>query len=140
MSDFDWVTARSKCSPDSALKMLGEQIEIDVAKRNELLSPTEMRYGIKFQYTPGAIALRVDCHQSLGGLSLIGSAVFSQTEDGIRVAYRPHRDEIIGVLTLDNDGKCCIRVREGYDPLNFWQFRKLALEAVFFEATKGLSL
>jgi hypothetical protein len=39
--NFDWVTARAKCSPTDVLHHLESQIEKDISTRNELLTDSE---------------------------------------------------------------------------------------------------
>ena len=126
--NFDWVSARSECSPDKVLLILQSQSVSDVEKRNAILSAAELQYGISYTMSHGKGAFKV----ARTGLvdQQIDSALFTQTADGISVSYKDNRLTFAGTLTLSNEGECKLRV--GDTEYSFWQFRKLALEPLFF--------
>lgn len=126
--DFDWVDARSKCTSGGVLLILQSQSDSDVAKRNAILTPMEMQYGISFKIQRGRGVFRV----SRTGLvdDQIDFALFTQTDDGISVSYKDERLTFVGTLTLSNDGECKLRIKD--EEYSFWQFRKLVLEPIFF--------
>lgn len=139
--DFDWVTARAKCSPETVLRALEVQVEADTKKRNSLRIPIELQYGVEFFFNRVSSAFTVTAMQTLGGSNRTGMAIFGATSEGVQVSYRDitHSD-LIGKLTLDNNGECRLRVDGFADPLSFWQFRKIALEPIFFDCVSGLRL
>jgi hypothetical protein len=48
--NFDWVTARAKCSPTDVLLQLESKTEEDINKRNDLLTDSERRYRVSFRF------------------------------------------------------------------------------------------
>lgn len=132
--NFDWVTARSKCTPAGVLSILQLQSKSDVEKRNSILTAQELQYGINFQITTGREVFRV----ARTGIvdNQIDFAMFAQTADGISVSYKDDRLTFAGTLTLSNEGECKLRVASG-EEYSFWQFRKLALEPLFFYGEMG---
>ena len=129
--NFDWVTARAKCSPEGVIASLKEQVESDVEKRNGLRSGTELQYDVKFEFVVGSEAFKVS-RVCMG--ELLESAIFSRTKDGIKVVYHgkeTNRSSIEAVLTLSSDQECKLRTPDREEH-SFWQFRRLALEPVLF--------
>jgi hypothetical protein len=128
--NFDWVSARAKCSPVSAFETLGEQIKTDVEKRNVLLNAMELQYAVQFKIATGSGAFRV---ARIRMEEMLQSATFSQTNDGIKVAYSSAMNlpPIEATLTLADDQECKLNITGGRE-LYFWQFRRLALEPVLF--------
>jgi len=127
--NFDWVSARAKCSPDSVIEILKQQIESDVEKRNTLLSATELQYDIKFVMAIGSGAFRVS-RTRMG--EMLEYATFSRANDGVKVIYSSAMNisPIETRLTLSDDQEC--KLRAGERELSFWQFRKLSLEPILF--------
>jgi hypothetical protein len=131
--ELDWVTERAKCSPESVLQLLEIQAKTDVETRIQLRNATELQYGVEFSFREGSGAFQIVVHR-MG--EIMGSAIFERFPDGIRVTYKDH-SSFAGVLTLGNDGQCRLRVGDS-EELEFWQFRKKALEPIFFDLLQGL--
>lgn len=134
--DFDWVTARASCSPSTVLKTLEGQSTKDVALRNDLCTVAEKHQGIQFGVEPGRDSFHVSIYRGRTGyIERLAVASFAKTSGGILVSYEFKNNQppkpIDGKLTLGNDGDCLLRVNES-GVYTFWQFRKLALEPIFF--------
>ena len=128
-SDFDWVTVRYSCSPAAVFQKVRLEVEEDVRKRNEQC-PKDRGYEFSVVIGHSATAFTV----LVSGDSIDQKVVkFSLTRRGITV----HKDgsskpNIEASLTLNNDGECRLKIDDSeYD---FWQFRRMALEELFFEA------
>jgi hypothetical protein len=127
-SDFDWVAARSRCSLAVVFQQIASEVEEDVRKRNAKC-PKDCGYEFSV-IGPSASAFTVLLTGDRVDRKLVK---FNQTSKGITV----HKDgslkpSIEASLTLNNDGECRLKIGTGeYD---FWQFRRMALEELFFEA------
>jgi hypothetical protein len=130
--NFDWVTARANCSASEVFKTLETQVKSDVEKRNGLRTSEEMKFDIKFAIESSMQVFRVGVFRDSQRLNY---SVFSQIPEGIKVEYK-EREPLVGVLTLSNDGECRLRVKD-VEEYAFWQFRKLALEPIFFGNNLG---
>jgi hypothetical protein len=131
--NFDWVTARAKCSPNDVLLQLESQTEEDIKKRNDLLTDSEKKYRVRFHFQRELNHFSV---WTLRDSERLGYASFRADPEGIRVTYVDPHPELIGTLTLSNDGECKLKVND--DEYSFWQFRKLTLEPLLFTLTKDL--
>ncbi len=122
MAEFDWVKARSECSPAKVFQQLRLGIEADVKGRQRSLGPNPT---IKFT----TVSDRCSITALIEGQA--GTAVtFDQTEDGIRVRNEADGVLLEATLTLNNDGQC--RLKVGGQEYELWQFRKMALEQLLF--------
>ena len=131
--DFDWVTERAKCSPKSILLKLESQIEEDIKKRNAVLSDSEKMYRVRFHFQRDLNQFSV---WTLRDQERLGFAAFRSSPEGITVTYVDPQPELVGILTLSNEGECKLKVKD--IEYAFWQFRKLALEPLLFTLTKDL--
>jgi hypothetical protein len=131
--NFDWVSARAKCSPVEAFTHLESQVEEDINKRTALMSDSEKKYRIRFHFQREQNQFSV---WVVRDEERIGYAVFKSIQDGISVSYWGAPD-LIGILTLSDDGECRLKVKD-VGELSFWQFRKRALEPLLFTLTKDL--
>jgi hypothetical protein len=82
--DFDWITARAKCSPTDVLLQLESQTEEDIKKRNDLLTDSEKKYHVRFH-------IQRDLNQfsvwTLRDSERLGYAIFRADREGIRVGW-----------------------------------------------------
>jgi hypothetical protein len=125
MTDFDWVKARSECSLVAAFIRLKKNIRSDVEAANQLYKDIHRKFGI-IVHDGGTFAVYEDAipHQNV---------TFKLNESRISVSGEcDGQDEVkfFATLTLNKDKKCMLLV--GGDELEEWQFRKRALEAIFF--------
>ena len=126
-ADFDWVTERHLCSPSAIITKLRMQIETDIEKRKELLTPAERaRLAFSLRDEDRLFVVQVE-----GQNNLYRGVRFGLTYTGITV-----HDVVTGrqlyeaTSTLSDDGEC--RLRIGEKEYDLWQFRKLALQDIFF--------
>lgn len=123
--DFDWVTERSSCSPSQVFEKLKLQVIEDVRLRSSL--PPN---GLKFAVVKNGSSFFVT-KQNVGELVQPGHSVkFTLTEDAIEVCGGRGAETFEAAPTLSDDGKCRLKINE--QEHQFWQFRRRALEALFF--------
>jgi hypothetical protein len=124
--NFDWISARSICTPAQVMQRLRLQIEDDVEKRKALMTPNEKaKCDFSTTYEGRKLTVMVEGEQLWGGVT------FSLLPTGIAVHDMKSEDLLYEAkLTLSNDGDCKLKV--GDTEYNLWQFRKLTLEDVLF--------
>ena len=126
LQDYDWVNARGECSPFIVFTTLRGQAESDVEKRNALREKRQETNLVALNITPSPDRFIVHREQ----VGRAASLQFSWTKTGIEVRDDDGKVILEGILTLNDDAEC--RLRVGKDELTFWQFRRRALEALFF--------
>lgn len=135
--NFEWVVARAKCSASAVYSDFAQQIKHDVELRNNLLSGKERKHEINFSFEGGYEQTSLIVAVQKGGQLLeekrLAHAIFTKIPEGIAVEYSDEK-KLAGVLTLSQDGEC--RLRVDAIEYKFWQFRKLALEPIFFDAVR----
>lgn len=129
-SDFDWVTARAKCSAAEIFESLRQLALGNVAQINTFRGGTNPQ-GPRFKFSDA---------DPRKGRGFFVWDTFSATErravdfwlldDVIRVEQSA-RTPIDATLTLNDDGQC--RFKVGTDELDNWQLLRRALEWLFFE-------
>jgi hypothetical protein len=131
--NFEWVVARAKCSASEVYSDFALQIKHD----NNVLAGKERKHEISFSFGGGYEQTSLIVAVQRGGQLLeekrLAHAIFTKIPEDIAVEYSDEK-KLAGVLTLSLDGECRLRV-DGME-YNFWQFRKLALESIFFDAVK----
>jgi hypothetical protein len=135
--NFEWVVARAKCSASEVYSDFAIQIKSDVDKRNNVLSGKERKHEINFSFNGGYQHTSLIVAAQKGGQILAESrlahVIFTKVPEGIAAEYSDGK-KLTGFLTLSQDGECRLKV-DGVE-YSFWQFRKLALEPIFFDAVK----
>jgi hypothetical protein len=124
---FDWVHARSECSLPHIFKELEQGVRDDIEVAQSLVPP---RYEIKFSMAQSSMkrfsTIRVD--DPMRGIS--SSVDFVCTRDKIETYDENSQLLLSASLTLNNEGKCRLLVND--TELTQWQFRRKALEKLFF--------
>jgi hypothetical protein len=123
VSGFDWVKARSECSLAKVFQTLRLQVEADVATRKALRTE-----GVPFTF--GTAANGHTFSVFVDGNQLYRTVKFGLTDKAICVYGDDDRLLFEGRVTLSDDGEC--RLRVGEKELELWQFRRDALEELFF--------
>jgi len=123
--EFSWVRARAECSVASVYERIKLQVEADVAQRKEIIISAGCER-LNFSIDSNGSAFTVtrvepNSHRSV---------TFRTTAKGITVVDGSDNVVLEGTLTLGDDGRCRLKV-SGRD-LDFWQFRRTALEELFF--------
>jgi len=135
--NFDWVTARAKCSASEVYGDFALQIKHDVETRNNVLSGKERKHEINFLFKGGYQHTSLIVAAQKGGQLLeesrLGHVIFTKIPEGIAAEYSDGK-KLTGLLTLSQDGECRLKV-DGVE-YSFWQFRKHTLEPIFFDAVK----
>jgi hypothetical protein len=128
---FNWVKARAECSVHSIFKALEQGVREDVKEVEAVLDP---RSRVQFSVVASsrqfsvmrvddpitAVGISVDFRQAQGEIT-----VHSVTNDGEKELFR-------ATLTLNHEGRCKLQVKDA--ELEQWQFRRMALEKLFFAA------
>ena len=126
-NDFDWINARADCSMLLVFLKLQSECEADVESMNKRSVAMEPQ-GVKPHF----------CCESNEAKTQFW--VFGNVAPRMTVRFVLHNDHIAVetsgeklsiTLTLNNEGKCKLRV-DGADELDRWQLRKLVLEELFF--------
>jgi hypothetical protein len=122
-SKFNWVTARSECSPPKVFKTLRLQIEEDVKTRNDL-RPKNSPYifSVKEDLSDFTVLLEAD--------DLRRSVTFSLTEHAILVRDDKGDQSFEVNLIFNDKGECRLNVNGAEK--DFWQVRRMALEELLF--------
>jgi hypothetical protein len=125
LEEFDWVSARAQCTPSSVFERLRAQVKEDVGKRNSLTGDGWEGTSFVFQAGRGYFSVS---HKTITRFS---GVTFSLTVNGIGVLEINSNTPLHeGVLAISNEGRCVMRVKSA--ELSLWQFRKLALQDLFF--------
>ncbi len=123
--NFRWVSARAICSASQVFQQLYNEVIGDVEERNSIPSGDSQ---VKFTVTTGKGNFSV-VRQIYG--SIPDSVNFAISRGGIiTVQDDDNTFQFTATLTLNNEGKC--RLRVGDNDLCLWQFRRMALEKLFF--------
>jgi hypothetical protein len=126
--ELDWVTVRAECTMRSVLKQLSDEIKIDIAMRHKYLSESQKTHGVVFSVEERTTDESVIVFREGQGLS--GSVSFAIVGSAIKVIDASGATLLEATIGLNDSGRCMLRVN-GSD-LETWQFRKKALENLFF--------
>jgi len=124
MSEFDWVNACANCSIGLLFEQLNAQVEKDIDARQALSKGPPYSYGFRFRLENNTIIALIEGHR------LHESVTFRLSGNAIEVMGRDSQLLFSGTAVLNNDGECRLRVNG--EELELWQFRKKALEDLFF--------
>jgi hypothetical protein len=131
MPGFEWVKERSECSAAKVFEQLRLEVEHDVEIRNAQIAPGA---GYRFDVVPKGkkFAVVVAGIKSVGKNVPFYSVTFTLEDGGVSVHDNDNKLALNGTLTLNDDGECRLKVKG--KEREFWQFRRMALERLFFEA------
>ena len=121
MEDFDWVTAREKCSPGSVFELLRLQVKEDVETRNKSIK--EERDAFRFNQNEKLFSVVLPSEPLRYGVT------FSLKGEKI-IVERKNKPFLEATLTLNDEGECRLKVNG--QEREFWQVRRMALEDLFF--------
>lgn len=125
MSDFDWVKARGECSLVAAFIRLEKSTQEDVDAANQLFEKMRRKFAV-ITHDENSFSVYEDVQPKR-------HFTFKLSESHISVVKRRDgRDNVLfsATLTIDKDKQC--RFLLGSEELEEWQFRKKALEPLFF--------
>lgn len=124
---LNWVKARSTCSYHQVFKELELGAQDDVEFMQSLTAPNERTmFRVASTSSSRFAVIRVDDPI----LSDSRSVSFALTPDAIVVYGEDQNAKLTATLTLTNEGECKLKV--GSQELHQWQFRRMALESLFF--------
>jgi hypothetical protein len=130
MSEFDWVKARHECSLSKAFDKLRLDVKADVDTRQSLrvkpLGWDGFEYG--FSFSANGSSFYVTIHAGTGRNRQ--GVIFRLEEKYIAVFDENDKEMFRAMVTIDNDRQCKFFVNG--ELLEDWQFRKKALEHIFF--------
>jgi hypothetical protein len=121
--DFDWVTARGECSVKSMFVSLLVGVRADVTARNKLAKPKTVRFEGQETMRTFIVARYDDLQDG------IATATFGYDGDKLTVLLNGTL-KAEATLTLNKKRECRLLVNG--EELEQWQFRKMALESIFF--------
>ncbi|HEV3277716.1 MAG TPA: hypothetical protein VG860_12935 [Terriglobia bacterium] len=125
----NWVKLRIDCSPFKVFVELRKGAKEDAETRNKGRTDAEVnRYS--FDVTNGENDRVFTVWRHSPDENLNSAVDFSWSNSGILVRGFKGQTLIEATLTLDDEGNCKLRV--GLENLTSWQFRKRALEPLFF--------
>jgi hypothetical protein len=125
---FDWVKARNDCSIDTVFDRLRLGVQGDVVKRERIRasSGADPRKG-KFTFASniGRFSASFRTHDNEGSV-----IIFTLRRNRIVITNDQDEQLMSATVTISDDRECRIVV-DG-EQLEEWQFRKRALETLFF--------
>lgn len=120
--NFNWVTARSECSALGMFLSLQKDLTKDVETANKVFANSRRKFGFSKDATSLTVyEERISPH--------IVAFVLDNTNTRISVEENGEL-RYTASFTLDKEGRC--RFIVGDEELENWQFRKKALESLFF--------
>jgi hypothetical protein len=124
---FDWVNARARCTVQEAFKELEQGVQVDVEAANALVTTGDpLRFSITKSFATHFTVNRIDDPVRSQGRAID----FVWSDNKIEVCNQNNQLLHAATLTLTNEGRCKLRV--GDEELEMWQFRRMALEKLFF--------
>lgn len=123
---MNWVKKRSECSSFEAFKRLQSEVEEDAEQRDAIEMSAPGGPKARFKVNPRQRSFRV----LRSGTQISASVSFELSGELISASDDDGTVIIEGSITLSDDGECILRV--GKEELLFWQFRRRALESLFF--------
>ncbi|MGB6782410.1 MAG: hypothetical protein WCF17_11810 [Terracidiphilus sp.] len=126
LQELDWVRARMNCSVLTVFNELRLGVEADVKIANAMPRPSELP-SLLFGFRSNTVGdyFIVFRHENAG-------ARVEFNCEANRIVVRNQDREFSVTLTLNNEGRCKLRVDDG-EELEQWQVRRIALEKLFFE-------
>ena len=123
IEELDWVTQRSECSLSVIFEKLKTQIQADVKTRNSM-RPELAPYIFNISVKGDTIIVTADSNRPYMAVQFELS--------GKSIVVKNKRDEVMAeaTLTLNDRGECKLKVASQEQEL--WQFRRKALEDLFF--------
>jgi hypothetical protein len=124
--ELDWVTARAACTIGKVFNQICDEIGNDVAKVNSV------------NQLSGNSQFRADMHSDgstifVGQPNLIPRArvIVGVSDKRIVVTEEWSTKTWDATIGLNDEGRCILKLEDGTE-LEKWQFRKKALEGLFF--------
>jgi|ERR1039457_7238742 hypothetical protein len=127
LEQFDWVHARSACRAVNVFKELEQSVREDVDAAQSLVpARSEIKFSVVKAVASRFSVVRVEDPMT----SSSRSVDFAYGNDRINVYDDKDQLMYSATLTLNNQGACRLLVND--EQLTQWQFRRMALEKLFF--------
>ena len=123
MENFDWVTARELCSAIKVFEQIKLEIKDDVDTRNKLITP-KSAYIFRFLANNDRYTVLKE------GDRIYETVTFELADQLIHAKDKNDKILLEASLTLNDEGECRLKINDQEREL--WQFRKMALERLFF--------
>ena len=127
-ADFDWVTARAKCSAFDMFVRLRELAQRDAERRNVFPEATASTERFKFHDSEDRVKFAFSVWDRSGKTRR--GTDFRLDGDVIRIQPTAG-DAFEATVTLTDEGHCKLLV--GNEVLDLWQVLRRALEPLFFK-------
>ena len=141
LADVDWVKERTACSTGAIFEVLKAAVSKDVDTRQKAISvASASSMWPSLTFYPKDTEFRVVLHgfNARKGHEVHKTLAFALDGQEILVYDENLRPTLKGIPTLGDDGRCRLKVtveeRELELELELWQFRRRALESLFFNA------
>lgn len=122
--DFDWVTARHRCSGANMFHQLRLEVEQNIKARNDVCEERQEREKFDFNVSGEKFSVSRGVAKKMVDFTLKGDSIFVSGNGLLR--------PFVGTVTLGEPfGFCRLRV-DGIE-LSRWQFLRMALEDLFFK-------
>jgi hypothetical protein len=128
---FDWISAREKCSPGVVFERLKREAKKDVQQRIHALGESS-RHNWTVDADRDSFSV-VREHKDSQHRAVV---TFCLDEDQQIRAYEEHGGKTFfrATLTLTDEGECKLKDTETGKEMCLWQARKIALEKLLFDA------
>lgn len=123
--ELNWVQKRASCSAEQVFRELQAGIENDIAAANQVrrLAP-DMRFDSRLTDNGRVFVV--------AQMGVTGPRVVFFIHSGsIEARDEANQTRHVVSLMLNDEGRCKLKLEDGRE-LEQWQFRKLALEGLFF--------
>jgi hypothetical protein len=125
MAEMDWIGVRSRCTAARLFEHLKEQLQKDVEDRQALRPPDNTWYGFHLDIGRNRASVMLEGH----GLES-EAVVFYLKPNSILIVDGAGKHKFEATPTVNDEGECRLKVNG--EERELWQFRKKALEEVFF--------
>lgn len=125
--ELNWVEKRATCTVAKVFNQLCDGIRDDVAVFNSVFRLTETDHFQADMHSSGTTII-VGCPNKVPRLRVFVGII---EEKQIAVTQEWDGKKWSATIGLNNEGRCTLRLEDGTE-LEQWQFRKKALEALFF--------
>jgi len=123
---FNWVLERSKCSMEAVFDRLKIGVQGDVETRQKLRESGEFGFEIGFSFVSTANKFSASART----FNDARSVTFMLRDNRIVLTDQKGKELLSAAVTFTDDKECKLVV-DGQE-LEEWQFRKRALESIFF--------
>ena len=130
--NLDWVTTRANCNTKRVFHEIRDEVEQDVKTRNSFITERQRADCVGFLFEPkdgdSFAVIR-------NGAGIVSRITFKCDASTITVWDGDGKKSVEAKLTLTDAGECMLAI--GKEELAHWQFRRRALQDLFFNFLVG---